>query len=261
LNRISRTAIGNPVQVSGDLFRVLSASQQLAAKTRGAFDITLGPLTHLWREARKEHRLPDSVAIREAARHCGFHKLRLDVAQHTIQLDEPGMQLDVGGIAKGYAADEALTVLSGLGISSALVAASGDLAFSNAPPGQPGWKVGIDSVDRAEAPFTRVLVLANEAVSTSGNREQHLDADGRRYSHIVDPKTGMGLTRDITVTVVARRAMDSDGLAMAVSVLGAERGLQLIERESELAALIVTHEGGHPEILESSRFRLLPPAT
>jgi len=260
LDRLCRNAVHKPVRVSEDLFRVVSVSEKLSKDSGGAFDITVGPLTHLWREARKSNHPPDGVAIQEAERRCGFRKLHIDQAQRTVELDVPGMQLDVGGIAKGYAADEALVVLWRLGIRSALVAASGDLAFSDAPPGELGWKIGVDSVDRADSAFTRVLLLANGAVSTSGASEQHLDAHGTRYSHIIDPKTGSGLSRPITVTIVARHGIETDGMSTAVSVLGAERGLALVERKPGMSALIVTREGGISRVIESSRFRLLPEA-
>ncbi len=258
LNRLCRNAVHHPVKVSEDLFRVVSASEELSRNSGGAFDITIGPLTHLWREARKSNHLPDKIALQEAGARCGYRKLHINEANHTIELDQESMQLDVGGIAKGYAADEALIVLSKMGIHSALVAASGDLAFSDAPPGQTGWKIGIDSLDRSDAGFTRVLVISNAAVSTSGASEQHLDANGTRYSHIIDPKTDIGLSKPISVTVVARHGIQSDGMSTAVSVLGAKRGLALVESQSGVAALIVTREPGAPQMIESSRFRLLP---
>jgi FAD:protein FMN transferase len=239
INRLCRTAVHRPVPVSGDLFRVVSASENLSEQSDGAFDITIGPLTHLWREARKSGHVPEAAAISEAASRCGFQKLHLNAAAHTIELDQSGMQLDAGGIAKGYAADEALQVLSKCGIHNALVAASGDLAFSDAPPGRAGWKIGVDSLDSASAPFTEVLLLANRAVSTSGPEEQHLDVNGKRYSHIIDPKTGMGLTSDITATVVAPSGTEADSLATAVTVLGAERGLDLVKRTPGASAVIV----------------------
>jgi FAD:protein FMN transferase len=221
LNQISQS----PIRVSEDLFRVLAASQKLAEETGGAFDVTLGPVIRLWREARKLNRVPDTEALREAGTRCGYRKLQLDAANRTAAFDQPGMQLDLGGIAKGYAADEALAALKHLGIRSALVAASGDLAFSDPPPGQRGWRIGIGSSDR-------VLELSNSAVSTSGDAEQHLDADGKRYSHIIDPATRMGLTTGITVTIVAHRGIDADGISTAVSVLGLERGKKFIEKQS-----------------------------
>jgi thiamine biosynthesis lipoprotein len=249
LNRICRTAVARPVEAGADLFRVLEASQKLAGETDGAFDVTLGPVIRLWRQARNTNRLPDSAALREAAGRCGYRKLHLDPAKQTVMLDQAGMQLDAGGIAKGYAADAALSILAQLGIRSALVAASGDLAFGDPPPGQRGWKIGVDSFDRPEAAFTRVLELSNAAVSTSGDHEQHLDIDGTRYSHIIDPSTAMGLSQPITVTIIARHGIDADGLATAVSVLGPERGIALIEKQAGVAGLVMT---GH--VVESSRW-------
>jgi thiamine biosynthesis lipoprotein len=231
LNELSERAVHRPVRVSDDLFKVLNTSEKLSDETDGAFDITIGPLTNLWREARKVKHPPQPAAIDEALNRSGFHNLHLDAAPQTVELDRPGMQLDVGGIAKGYAADEALAILEGLGIHSALVAASGDLVFSDAPPGQPGWKIGIDS-------FDKVLVLANRAVSTSGPSEQHLDAGGVRYSHIIDPKTGIGLTREITATVIAAHGIDADGMATAVCVLGPERGRAFIKKHPGTSVFI-----------------------
>lgn len=243
LNRISQS----PIRIGLDLFQVLDASQKLADETSGAFDVTLGPVIRLWREARKNNRLPDPDALREAGSRCGYRQLHLDAANRTAMLEQPGMQLDVGGIAKGYAADQALAVLHRLGIRQALVAASGDLAFSDPPPGQKGWKIGVDALDGA-------LELRNAAVSTSGDAEQHLDASGKRYSHIVDPNTRMGLTSGITVTIIAPRGIDADGISTAVSVLGVERGMRFVEKQAGVAAVIRTPDGA---IVESSLFRQL----
>jgi thiamine biosynthesis lipoprotein len=248
LNRIAVTAVGHPVKVSEDLFAVLAASQKLAEETGGAFDVTLGPVIQLWREARTNQRIPDNLALEEAGKRCGYRKLHLDRASRSVTLDQAGMQLDLGGIAKGYAADAALAALNGLGIRSALVAASGDLAFGDPPPGQCGWKIGVDSA---------ILELRNAAVSTSGDSEQKLDAGGTRYSHIVDPITRMGLTSGITVTIVAPTGALADGMATAVSVLGARGGLEFVEKKGAVAALLVVREGGATHRIESTRFRLL----
>ena len=229
LNQISWTAVGRPAKISDDLLRVLAASQKLAEESGGAFDVTLGPVIRLWREARKNKRLPDARALREAGDRCGYRKLHLDEVNRTVRLDRPGMQLDVGGIAKGYAADEALAALNRLGIPAALVAASGDLAFGDPPPGQRGWKIGVDSC---------VLELSHAAVSTSGDAEQRLEVNGKSYSHIIDPVTRMGLTSGITVTITARRGIVADGIATAVSVLGADRGMEFVAKHPEITARI-----------------------
>ena len=236
LNRICRAAAGQPVKAGPDLLRVLEASRQLAEETGGAFDVTLGPVIRLWRQARRDHRLPAAEALKDAAARSGFRKLHIDAAAGTVTLDQAGMQLDLGGIAKGYAADAALSVLAQSGIRSALVAVSGDLAFGDPPPGENGWKIGAGD-------STRVVELRNAAVSTSGSEEQHLDIGGKRYSHIIDPSTDTGLTLPITVTIVAARGMDADSLATAVSVLGPERGMALVRRKPGVAALIVTQKG------------------
>jgi thiamine biosynthesis lipoprotein len=214
-----------PPHVGPDLFRVLEASQRLAADSGGAFDVTVGAVTRLWRQARKEGRPPDPEALRNALNHTGYRKLHLDPAARGVTLDDPEIHLDLGGIAKGYAADEALAVLARAGIRSALVAVSGDLAFSGAPPGRRGWKIDAGG---------RVLELSNAAVSTSGAAEQHLGL----YSHIVDPATGLGITDPITVTIVAPHGIDSDGLATAVSILGYGRGQALVQTRQGAYAYI-----------------------
>ncbi len=260
LNRLCKSAVHQPVHVSDDLFRVVNAAEHLSEETAGAFDITIGPLTHLWREARKKNQVPDGTSVEQAKAKCGFGKLHIDNARHTIELEREGMQLDAGGIAKGFAADESLAVLRRCGIASALVAASGDLAFGDAPPGEPGWKIGVDSVDHPAASFTRVITLSNAAVSTSGASEQHLDRQGIRYSHIIDPVTGLGLTRDSTVTVVAPHGIEADAMATAVSVLGPDRGLAFIQKKRGVSALIAVNENGQMQIKESTGFAKPPVA-
>ena len=259
LSRLTTTAVNTDVRGSRDLIRVIAASQSLAVATGGAFDITQGPVIRLWREARASRRLPDSEALRAASARSGYSKLHVDRAAGTVRLDENGMRLDVGAIGKGYAASEALAVLTGRGIGSALVAVSGDLAFSGAPPGSRGWRIDMHSAGSASG-IPSVFELTNAAVSTSGPSEQHLDAGGRRYSHIVDPSTRTGLTGDITVTVVAPHGLDADGLDTAVGVLGVEKGLALIESRTDAAALIVHRTADGTRLVPSTRFKALAAA-
>lgn len=254
LNRITQTAIHRAMPVSDDLFTVLRASQELADATRGAFDITQAPVIRLWREARRTGQVPDSAALQDAAKRSGFRKLHLDAHQRTVRLDLTGMALDVGGIGKGYAASEALEALDTLGIRSALVAVSGDLAFSDAPPGERGWRIGVHSDDPSVPGVPGVLELTNAAVSTAGSSEQHVDIDGRRYSHIIDPASEMGLVDDITVTVVAPHGLEADGLDTAASVLGAKRGLALIESHPNAAGLIIERTSAGTKVRQSSGF-------
>jgi thiamine biosynthesis lipoprotein len=254
LTQITTTAVGREVTVSDDLFTVLLASQKLAEATGGAFDVTQGPVVRLWREARKTGHVPDPAALKEGASRSGFRKLHLNQAHRTVMVDMAGMALDVGAIGKGYAASEAIEVLDRLGVRSALVAVSGDLAFSEAPPGERGWRIGVHSEDAVAEKAPAVLELTNLAVSTSGSSEQHVDIGGRRYSHVIDPSSGMGLVDDITVTVIARHGIDADGLDTAASVLGAERGLALIESYPDAAGLIIQRTSAGVTALQSSRF-------
>lgn len=254
LNQLTKVAVNRPTRVSDDLFAVLEASQKLAQATNGAFDVTLGPLTRLWREARRRGHLPGRDALKEAASRTGFRNLHLDAERRTATLDMPGMALDVGAIGKGYAASEALETLTRLGVRSALVALSGDLAFSGAPPGQRGWRIGIQTGDGPALTAPRTLELTNAAVSTSGSSEQHLDVDGHRYSHVIDPSSRMGVTEDLAVTVIARNGMDADGLDTAVSVLGVERGMALIDAYPDAACLIAQPTPDGMRVITSSRF-------
>ncbi|MFT5491987.1 MAG: thiamine biosynthesis lipoprotein [Limisphaerales bacterium] len=239
LRRLVREPVGMPVKISDDLMTVLSHSRDLSKKTDGAFDVTMGPIIRFWRRARRQRTLPDPARLAQVRSAVGYEKLKLDPRRGTATLLATNMFIDLGGIAKGYAADEALVTLRKLGILRALVAASGDIRAGDPPPGEKGWNVGIASIDAVNGELTDRTLLKNAAVSTSGDTEQNVLIDGVRYSHIVDPETGHGLRKRIGVTVVARDAMTTDSLATAISVLGAEKGLKLIESFPGTAAMIV----------------------
>lgn len=251
LMRVSRAAGGPPVPVSEDLYRVLRAAQSLARASDGAFDITVGPLTILWRAARRHAELPGEKALAAARGLVGDDKLSLDDARHTVRLRERGMQLDAGGIAKGFAADEAAAVLTRRGIGSALVSAGGDIVATGAPPGKDGWVVAVAGPDDR---IHTMLTLRDEAVSTSGDEEQHLVVQAVRYSHIIDPRTGKALTRRGSVTVIAPTGIASDSLATAVSVMGPEAGLRLIDGVNGASARMWTIEAGQMKTYTSARW-------
>lgn len=229
LSRLNRTAgTGHAVKVSPDLWNVLQAAQRMARLSEGAFDITAGPYISLWRRARRIHRLPEPEKLTEARKAVGFKNLVLNPNTRSVTLLVPKMKLDLGGLAKGYAADEALKVFRRCGISRALVAASGDTSVSDPPPGQQGWRVEIGRHPDAPAQTkSKVLLFHRRAVATSGDAFQSVVLDGRRYSHIVNPFTGLGLTDQSQVTVIAQSGMLADALATAISVMGPRRGLDL----------------------------------
>jgi FAD:protein FMN transferase len=226
LMRFAAGAGGPPVALSEDLFQVLEKAQTLARLSDGAFDVTAGAQVRLWREARASGAVPTVAALAEARGRTGWQHLRLDPTTRAGQLLIPGIQLDLGGIAKGYAADHALLVLQQHGIDRALVEIGGDMAIGAPPPDRAGWQITVQDA----GPDWGSLLLAHTAISSSGDTEQFVVIDGRRYSHIVDPRTGIGLTDRVAVTVLAPSAALSDGLSTLISVLGPERGIPLIAR-------------------------------
>jgi len=252
LMQISQQAGGPPARISDDLYRVMSTAQETAQRSEGAFDITVGPVVRLWRRARRQHELPDPARLAQALDLVGYDKLRLDDRARTAQLLKPGMLLDLGGIGKGYAADETLRLLKQHGIDRALIAAGGDIAVGEPPPhaAAPGWTIAVASLDSPAQEPKRYVTLRNAGVSTSGDLEQHVDIDGTRYSHIVDPRTGRAITGRVSVTVIAPDDTTADALATAVCVLGPERGLKLIKSMPETRALICQQTDGGPKCFD-----------
>jgi FAD:protein FMN transferase len=234
--------------VSRDLWSLLVESQRVSRLSGGAFDVTLGPLTRLWRRARRRHEVPPQDLLQEARSRVGYQYIVLRDAHDLegglqVKLQRPDMRLDLGGIAKGYAAEEALRVLARWGIERALVDAGGDLAVGAPPPAEVGWRIGIAPLD-AGAPPSQFLRLAHRSVATSGDFWQAIELDGQRYSHILDPRTGWGVTRRSTVSVIARRGSLADALASAVSVLGPEEGGQLVRHWEGVELLVLVSDAG-----------------
>jgi thiamine biosynthesis lipoprotein len=254
LMQLCKKAGGGPVRVSEPLFYVLARAQEVSRLSDGAFDVTVGPVVRLWRRARKAQELPDPDKLVQARALVGYQNIRLDEKARTVELLKPGMQLDLGGIAKGYAADEGLRVLAQHGITRALVASGGDIAVSGPPPDAEGWTIGIAPLEDPNQKPSRYLLLHHAAVSTSGDAEQYVEIGGKRYSHIVDPRTGLGLIGRQSVTVVARHGILADSLTKVLSVLGPERGLAIIDGLEGVSALVVRKTDEGIESIASKRF-------
>ncbi|HYF00523.1 MAG TPA: FAD:protein FMN transferase [Planctomycetota bacterium] len=221
LNRLNAAAGEGPRPVSGPLFDVLQASKRMAERTDGAFDVTLAPLVLLWRQSRKDRRLPSPEALAEARARSGHADLVLDPAARTAELRRPGMKIDLGGIAKGYACDRALEAVVREGCPRAYVDTGGGMAIGDPPPGRDAWRIGMIGDAR------KVLLLKNCGVATAGDLEQFVEIEGRRYSHIIDPATGLGLTNRAMATVVAPTGLAADAVDTALCILGPERGFAL----------------------------------
>lgn len=255
VSQLSRSSGSNRwVQVSHDLWTMIERSQRLAKQTGGAFDATVGPAINLWRKARRERQLPDPDRLAEARQRVGFRFVRLDARQRAVRLDQPGMRLDFGAIAKGFAIDEALAVLGTHGIHSALVSGGGDIAVSAPPPERHGWQVEIGNYDAPNSPAPRTVEIAHCGLATSGDTFQRLEIDGVRYSHIVDPRTAIGLTNHALVTVIARDCTSADSWSTALSVLGPQSGARHVRRVTGLSARWIVKEERGLRVMETPRF-------
>lgn len=260
LNDLARAPAGEPVPVSRDLYHLFDKAKLLSEQTDGAFDVTAGPLIRLWKLSRKNRSLPSPEQLARAHARTGSHLLELDPIQRTITKRSEGMLFDLGGIAKGYAADEALGILQNGGFPRALVAASGDIVVGDAPPGKKGWTIGLETLDLGkELSDLPTIILVNQAVSTSGDTRRYFEHDGVRYSHIVSVRTGLGLTERIGASVIAPDATTTDSYATAVTLLGKKEGLQFIENKREIECQIVALENGREVFFRSDGFTRFQP--
>jgi thiamine biosynthesis lipoprotein len=225
LNQLSANAGGAPVAVSGDLYKVLKRAEEVSKRSDGAFDVTVGPLIVLWRAARRSGVLPDPAEIEKARALVGWKKVEL--SEGRVRLTTAGMKLDLGGIAKGYAADEAQKVLKKHGVTRALIQMGGDIVVSGPPPGKKGWTIRVPNAGDDQGP--KDLEFANCAVSTSGDTEQFTVIGGVRYSHVVDPRTGQALTNRVQSTIVAKDGFTTDPVSTALTVLSEEGRAKLLK--------------------------------
>jgi len=227
---------GEASKVSPLMAELLEASFSKARETGGSFDPTLGPLTRLWRESRRTQALPEPEVLASARAACGWEKAEWNSEAGTVRFKVAGMQLDLGGIAKGFAADKMFEVMAKRGFKRSFIAAGGDLRLGDPPPGKAAWRVGLQTFDEDEP--EEVVELVNCAVSTSGDLHQFVEIGGKRYSHIVDPVTGLGLTERVAVSVIAPTATTSDALATAACEVGAGKAEKLCLKAGAMRVVV-----------------------
>ena len=243
LYKLRYAAVGIPIKVSPILFELIYIANKAYKDADGSFDITVGPLSRLWRSARRSQQFPTHAAINEARKRIGSNKIQIDSGAQTITFLHPNMQLDMGAIAKGYAADKVLALLQSHGITTALVDAGGDMVAFGMPPQKKGWTIGINVPGQQEKLLERKLVLSNKAVATSGDAFQFMLHEGKKYGHIIDPRTGYGVTFQRNVTVVAPTATTADWLATACSILTLEQ-VKILAEKYKSEVLITTVQNG-----------------
>ena len=253
LSKLSNT-YGQPVRVTTDLWDVLSTAHEISRESGGVFDVTIGPVTRLWRHAIRRGVLPDAIALSEAKEKIGYVFIQLNPENRTVQLNQKKMRLDLGGIAKGYAADQALEVLTKSGYISAVVDAGGDIALGDAPPDADGWEIEVFSMDSRG----NKIILNNCGIAVSGDTFKYVEHRGIRYSHIVDPQTGYGVTHQRKVAVIAPNAMIADAWASTYSVMGWESITLNLQEQGNLSVRILEAFGKDYRELSTGKFRKKP---
>jgi thiamine biosynthesis lipoprotein len=218
---------------------MLDNSVRFSRISGGAFDVTIGSVVQVWRQARREKRLPDPEALKEARKKVGYTNIVLDPDAKTAMLKLPGMRIDFGGIAKGYAVDQALGVLKSRGITCALVIGGGDMAVGKSPPGKAGWQIRIKNPDPKTVDKPDYLVVHDTAVSTSGDTYQFIEVSGQHYSHIISPASGMGVSDAASITVIAAEGITADALSTALSVMSVADGMKMIAAVPGASAAMV----------------------
>ena len=232
LNRLcARAGTGEWFFCSPVLYEIMQDSKFAYEKSMGSFDICLGPLTRLWRKARKENKFPADIEVKEKKALTGFNKIQFDTTKHAVRLLQTGMQLDFGGIGQGYIAQKVIDYLKDQQVRNALVDASGDIVCIGSPPGKKGWTVAINLPENEHELLPKQLLITDKAVTTSGDLFQYMEHGAKRYSHIIDPGTGYGVTSQRNVTVITKYGTDADWLATACSILPIKKALKLGKKE------------------------------
>ena len=253
LNQLSKTAGTDTfTPVSPAIWDIIKKSVEASQKCNGAFDITVGSIVKLWRKARKEKVLPDKIILEKFLQSVDYQTISLDSATHSVKLLRINTTLDLGGIAKGYLAQMIIDFFQKQGITKALVDAGGDLAMIGKD-----WKIGI-AIPNSEELMQGFLVLQNQAVATSGNMYQFVEIEGKKYSHIVNPHTGLGLTHQRNVTVIAPNGATADWLATACSVLSVKKALKLIKTMPNCELLMLEMRKGKLSKWQSKKFEIEP---
>lgn len=252
---VERFATGptEAVAVSDDLFDILKKSRAVSEATGGAFDITAAPVIRQWRRARRERKLPSNQNIQEALARVGYRRVTLLEESRKVRL-EPGTRLDLGGIAKGYTAQAAVEELRKLNLHQVLVSVAGDIAVGAAPPDRAGWSVAVAGLDPSRDEPLAILELTNACVSTSGDAERFVEIDGQRFSHIVDVKTGYGVKRRATVTVVSTDGSAADAYATSLYALGVAGGdlLGRLNSPPDLAVIWLEQDGAGKKVVKNN---------
>ena len=223
INTLCRTSGKNKyIKVSNDLWAILQESVKAAKLSKGYFDVTIGPMTQLWRRMKRQKQLPSQQQIEEARAKVGIEYISFNADDQSVMLKKQGMRIDFGGIGKGFTEDEMMKVLQQNGINSAMIEAGGNIVVSDSPVDFPqGWKIFIKDKN---------YFLKNCGISTSGDLYQSVEIEGKKYAHILDPKIGIGFTEPRHISVIAKDGTSSDWLSTALCLMDKKDGRNLVKR-------------------------------
>ncbi|MBK5252782.1 MAG: FAD:protein FMN transferase [Peptostreptococcaceae bacterium] len=243
LNQINRAAGENPVKVSGDTYDVIDKAIYYGSLSGGTFDITIGPLVSLWNIGKENARVPDQSEIDEAIKQIDYKKVLLNPDEKTVFLKDSGMILDLGGIAKGYAADALSEMFEKEGINHAIINLGGNIyALGQNPNGNP-WQIGIQNPEAERSDYIGVASVKDKSVVTSGIYERFLESGGKSYHHILSPFNGYPFENSLTaVSIIASKSVDADALSTVAFSLGLESGLTLLESIPDAEAIFITKD-------------------
>jgi thiamine biosynthesis lipoprotein len=238
-NQVNAAAGIKPVKVDPEVFQLIRRSIKISELTQGAFDITYGSIDKsLWNFDVNMKSLPDAETARNAVRLINYKNVIMDAENTTVMLKEKGMRIGFGGIGKGYAADRAKAILQQNGVDSGIVNAAGDLiTWGTQPNGKP-WTIAIADPDKQMTPFS-TLNISDMAIATSGNYEKYAVINGKKYSHTIDPKTGLPVSGIKSVSIICPSAEFADAMATPVTVMGISVGLNLVDQLQQLACVII----------------------
>jgi thiamine biosynthesis lipoprotein len=252
VGEFNRCEPNEPQRASSHLIDLLKSSKKISLRTQGNFDPTCGSLSRLWRLSRRTNKLPSPKKLEAAKAACGFSNLKIENSSALITKLNPDTRLDFGGIAKGYTADKMLELLKNKGLSSSSISAGGDIVLGDPPPGKDGWRVQIIPYrNKNRKPTT--IKISNAAVSTSGNTEQAITINGQRYSHILNPISGLGLIHENAATVIAPSGTYSDPLATALCIMG-KRAIEIINESSHTEAILFLKKDQITKQISSAEF-------
>jgi len=254
ISRINRLKKNERLQISDGVFNLIHKTLDYSERTGGAFDITVKPLVEVWNAARKADKMPEEREIKRVLGRVGYKNVVLDGIVRAIHFKKDGMGIDLGAAAKGYATDRAVSILEENGIDSALVNSGGDMYCLGKRTAHELWKVGVQHPRDKNRLFLEIR-LKDRAIDTSGDYERYFFLEGKRYSHIIDPRTGYPIGDEVvSASVIAADSTTSDILATAMCVLG-EKGLDIIKNYGGIDAVLVTEERGHLKVRMSEGIR------